>query len=220
MKLPRQLLASSSLIKFAAHSGDLPASGACGFNRTRAVSPALELLQVRRAVAQTGPVSRGASLAEHFSTVERLQPRPVLATSVGTFLRGGADDSAGLDSANFAKRIVPHTWCWPICPRLYMHYPQTDEKWVSAVDKLKLKDFSTDEMRQWVTDFNSFTRSSSAFDAAEFNHYYAYLMEGNVADPEQRANYLRLREAFCDAIAAGPIGATLKTRRNETRAAS
>ena len=101
-----------------------------------------------------------------------------------------------------------------------MRYPQTDEKWVAVVKELKLKDFSINEMQQRVTDFNSFARSNSAFNAAEFNHYYAYLMEGNVADPEQHTNYFGLRKAFRDAIAAGPVGAASETRRDETTVAS
>lgn len=87
-----------------------------------------------------------------------------------------------------------------------MHYPQADTKWAADVNELKLKDFSIGEMRQWVADFDSLGRPDAAFSAAEFNHYYAYLTDGNVADPAQRDNYLSLKKAFCDAISAGPIG--------------
>lgn len=151
------------------------------------------------------PVKRRATLAEHFSPIEQVQAPLAPAKSMQKFPDARQAVSADPVTAGFAKRVVPHTWRWPICPRLTMHFPQNDTKWAANVHELKLKDFSIGEMRQWVADFDSLARPGAEISAAEFDHYYAYLTDGNVADPAQRDNYLSLRQAFCDAIAAGPI---------------
>ena len=209
MKIPRQLLTPSLPIRFAAQSLSPPASAASNAGRSQAAGPAVEALRSWRRATPAEPVKRRTSLAEHFLPVEQVQAPPAAAKSITKFPDARQAGSSSPVTAGFASRVVPHTWRWPICPRLTMHAPQTDTKWVVDVNELKLKDFSIGEMRLWVADFDSLARSDAAFSAAEFNHYYAYLTDGNVADPAQRDNYLSLRKAFCDAIVAGPTGRSL-----------
>ena len=217
MKIPRLPFITSLPGTLAAHTGTLAPNLAASSTLPATVERAIRPLQQRQQMQPNGPVLPLQALRARFgSGVERnrIAPRDRPSATNGAGPACRPLSSGSVPGNRFASRVIPVSWRWPACPRLQMQTEHTPQQWATQVAELKLKDFSIWEMQQWVIDFDNVMKPGREWSAAEFDHYYAYLIDGQVGDPRQRENYLQLRQAFYESIKAGTIGALVDPCRD------